>query len=222
MEERGKDLAEQFTQIDHDAAAAKEGNYLFDNLRRDSQTWDMGKFANFEGDARAYVSAIAHTFGINPVGMDQKLSDYQSFTKSAGMLLRTAVHDTSSRAAVQEYSLIGQTLPQPTTSAQGFGQIADQWQGLNDFRLAKQQFAQNYTGDPTKFSVDFNSKVSPTAFLLNRMAQSTTGQHDMQTMFANMAQDPNGRLLAKRMQQEYEYAKGAGLFQNLPPAGAPQ
>lgn len=219
LQERGKTLGEQFGKIDTDAAAARESNYLFDNLRNDSKTWEMGKFASIEGDARAYLSAIAHSFGIQPTGLDQKLADYQAFNKSSGMLLRSAVHETSSRAAVQEYQLIAETLPHPTTSQQGFGQIADQWQGLNDFRLAKQRYAQGYQGNPGDFNVDFNSKVSPTAFLLNRMSQTEQGQQDMQAMLARMQQSPSGRLTAKRMLQEYTYARDNSLFDGLPAPG---
>lgn len=220
MTERGHDLAEQFNQIDAQAAAAKEGNYLFDNLRNDSQAWQMGKFANWEGDARAWLSAAGHSFGLPDsvmAGLDKPLSDYQSFLKSSGSLLRTAVHETSSRAAVQEYNLIGETLPQPTTSAGAFSQIADQWQALNDFRLAKQQFAKGYLNHPNDFNTDWNGQVSPVSFLINRMSQSPQGQQDMQAMFANMGKTAEGRQQISHIQQQYRYARDAGLFSNLPP-----
>ena len=220
MTERGKDLGEQFQQIDHDAAAAKESNYLFDNLRNDSQTWQMGQFAPIEADARAWLSATAHSFGIESPGLDTPLADYQAFNKSSGMLLRTAVHDTSSRAAVQEFKLIGDSLPTPTTSAQGFGQVADQWQALNDFRLAKQQFARQYLGHPQDFNVEFNGQVSPTAFLINRMSQNPQGESDMQAMFGRMAQTATGRLAVTKMQQEWRFARDAHLFDGLPATGS--
>ena len=210
--ERGKSLAQQREKIDHDATAAKDTNYLFDNLRNDSRSWDMGKFANIEGQARQYLSAIAQTFGIAAPQLNEKLGDYEAFAKSSGMLLRTAVHDVSSRAAVQEYNLIAQTLPSPTSSRQGFLRVADQWQALNDYRIAKQQFAQNYTGSPSNFNVDFNSQVSPTAFLLNRMSQTPEGQHDMQTMIARMQETPEGRAQIERMNRAYQFAKQSGLF----------
>jgi hypothetical protein len=220
LTERGDHLAGQFEKIDSDAAAAKDSNYLFDNLRNDSQSWDMGKFADFEGEGRAWLSAAAHAAGIDSPGLDKPLADFQAFGKSSGMLLRAAVHDTSSRAAVQEYKLIGGSLPTPTTSAQGFGQIADQWQALNDFRLAKQKFAQNYLDKPEQFNMQFNSNVSPTAFLFNRMAQTPQGQADMQALLANMQKTPEGRLMAGRILQHYSYAKKAGLFDDLPPTGS--
>lgn len=219
---RGEHLGTQFKQIDDQAASAVESNYLYDNMRNDSRTWDMGKFANWEGNARAYISAMAQSLGIDAQSMNQKLADYQSFNKSAGMLLRTAVHDVSSRAAVQEYTMIGNTLPTPTTSDQAFGQIADQWQGLNDYRIAKQKFAQSFEGNPQDFNVAFNSSVSPTTFLLHRMEQTPQGQADAQAMFGRMAQTPEGRLMAKRMKQQYDYAKTHGLFDDLPPTGGAQ
>lgn len=215
LEQRGKDLAEQFHKIDADAAQAVQSNYLFDNLRNDSKSWEMGKFADFEGDARAYLSAIAHTFGIATPELDHKLADYQSFNKTAGSLLRTAVHDTSSRAAVQEYNLIGATLPQPTTSERGFAQIADQWQSLSDYQLAKQKFASGYEGDPQKLNVEFNSKFSPSAFLLNRMSQTPSGQQDMAAMVAQAQKTPEGRLTLKRMMQVYKNTRDSGYFEPI-------
>jgi hypothetical protein len=219
MHERGETIGQQFHGVDEAAAAAKDSNYLFDNMRQDAKTWDMGKFANIEGEGRAWLSAVAQSFGLHPTDLNEKLADFQAFNKSSGQLLRSAVHDTSSRAAVQEYRLIGDSLPQPTTSAQAFGQIADQWQGMNDFRLAKQQFMQSYKGKPEQFEVDFNSRVSPTAFMLNRMSQSPEGQQTMRGMVSRMQSTPEGKLALGRMLQGYTYAQQNGLFNDLPPIG---
>ena len=217
----GGELGAQFEKIDTDAAAAKDSNYLFDNLRNDSKSWQMGKFADFEGDARAWLSAVAGTFGIQTPELNDKLADYTAFNKSSGMLLRTAVHDTSSRAAVQEYSMIGKTLPVPTTPEEGFGQVADQWQGLNDFRLAKQKVKQGYMGNPQDFNVDFNSNVSPTAFMINRMMQTPVGQHNFQLMMDRMQSSPEGRQTITHIMKGYNYAKQNRLFDDLPPEVAP-
>jgi len=222
QEKRGSGLAEQFNQVDEAAAHAKESNYLFDNMRADSQTWDMNKFASWEGDARAYMKAIANSFGIKTPQMDQQIADFTAFNKSSGMLLREAVHETSSRAAVQEYNMIGNTLPNPTSTKEAFEQISAQWQGLNDFRLAKQQFASHYDGNPKDFNVNFNASLSPTSFMLNRLSQTPEGQQTMQGMLARAQQTPEGRLMAKRMLQQYQYAKSNGYFDSLPPMGSGQ
>lgn len=212
---RGKGFGEQFNQIDEAAAAAKDSNYMFDNMRRESQSWDMGKFADIEGDARGYLQGFAQIFGIKTPELDKKLADYQAFIKSSGQLLRDAVKSVSSRAAVQEYKLIGETLPQPTTSREGFGMVADQWQALNDLAVAKQRFAHQFQGNPQDFNVAFNSTMSPTAFLLNRMAQTPDGQRQMQAMVANMQGSPEGRSLLQRMMRQYGYAKANGYFDNI-------
>jgi len=230
--ERGTGLGMEFRETDESAEAAKDSNYLFDNMRRDSQTWDMGKFAPFEGEARAWLSAVGHSFdkydaqgnkigGLDLSRLDKPLADYQAFNKSSGQLLRAAVHDTSSRAALQEYKLIGESLPTPSTSQEAFGQVADQWQGLNDYRLAKQKFMQGYKTHPQDFESDFNQRVSPTSFMLNRMSQTPEGQQTLTRMLAKMQSTETGKIAAGKMLQDYRYAKSAGLFDDLPPMPAP-
>lgn len=220
LKERGESLGRQFEQIDEDAAAAVRSNFLFDNLRNDSRTWNMGKLANAAGEARAWLSAVAHAFNVDPSGIDQKLGDFQAFNKSSGILLREAVRKVSSRAAVQEYKMIGDTLPAPTTSERGFGQVADQWQALNDYEVAKQKFAHGYQGDPQNFNVEWNGKVSPTSFLLHRMTQTPGGQQDFSAMVARMQQTPEGKQTLAKMRRDYYFAQQQGLFDDLPPIGA--
>lgn len=224
MEGYGGDLSKQFEETDNKASSAVANNFLFDNLRRDSQTWQMGKFASIEGNARAWLSAAAHTVGVpedNPTFkslVDTPLADYQAFVKSSGSLLRTAVHETSPRASTQEYNMIEHTLPSPTSSAAAFNQVADQWQGINDYQIAKQTMQHGYLNHPQDFNTDFNANVTPHAFMLNRMAQSPQGQQDMDRMLRSMQETPEGRSTAASMLKGYEFAKSHNLFQNLPPS----
>jgi hypothetical protein len=223
LHERGQGLGEQFHGIDLAAQNAMNSNYLFDNMRRDSQTWQMGKFASWKNDALAYVQSIATSLGVPKpelAGLNRSLSDFQSFNKSAGMLLRQAVHETSSRAAVQEYRMIGSTLPTPENTAQAFSQIADQWQALNDYNIAKQKFSRGFLNNPEQMDPEWNKNVSPTAFLINRMMLTPNGQQDFLSASARMGQTPEGRSLLKGMMKEYFYAKQAGLFQGLDYSGA--
>lgn len=215
LEGRGESLAKQFGEIDTHATAAVEGNYLLDNMRRESQSWDMGKFASVEGEGRAYLSAFAHTLGIKAPELDSKLADFQAFQKSAGQITRVAVHETSSRAAAQEYQMIQSTLPSPNMSAQAFGQIADQMQGVYDYQIAKQRFAQQYQGKPGDMNIDWNKNVTPSAFMLNRMTQTPEGQQTLQEMLGKMGQTPQGRAVAARLQAEVRFAKTNGFFDNL-------
>lgn len=222
LKEYGKGLGESFDENNKQANAAMQNNFLFDNLRRDSQSWQQGKFADIEGSARNWLSAAGHTFGLTPENspvmksLDQKLGDYQAFVKSAGSLLRTAVHETSPRASTQEYNMIEHTLPQPTTSAQAFSQIADQWQGLNDYKIAKQTMQHEYLTHPQDFDTDFNKNVSPHVFMLNRMMQSDQGKQDLQRMLDTMRQTKEGQATATGLLNGYQYAQQHGLFNGLP------
>ena len=213
---RGEGLSERFNAVDTAAANAVNSNYLFDNMRRDLQTWQMGKFAEWKNDAKAYLQSIATSLGGDPKQMNLSLSDFQAFNKSAGMLLRQAVHETSSRAAVQEYRMIGSTLPTPENTAQAFGQIADQWQGLNDYNIAKQSFARRYLSNPEAMEPTWDQNVSSTAFLMRRMMQTQSGQQDFEAATARMAKTPEGRRILQGMFREYDYADSQGLFQGLP------
>lgn len=226
LQKRGADLAEQYQKIDSDAASAIDGNYLFDNLRQAGKGFTMDKFADIRSDAQQWGVTAGHLLGIsddNPTmkAMIDPAATYTDFVKGAGTLLRTAVHDVSSRAAVQEYNLISSTLPHPTTLSQGFNQVADQWQGVNDFRIAKQRFAQQYQGHPQDFNVDFNGQVSPVSFMLNRMSLTPEGQVNLTTMLGDMQKTAEGRAAAQHMLHQYSFAKSKGLFDGLPPTSAP-
>lgn len=216
---RGEDLAEQFQSIDTHAAAAIDGNYLLDNMRRESQSWDMGRFAEWKGEGKAYLQAFAQSLGIATPDLDKSLADYQAFVKSTGQITRAAVHETSSRAAAQEYQMIQSTLPSPEMSSQAFGQIADQMQGVYDYNLAKQKFAHAYTGDPNEMNIDFNKRLTPGAFMVNRMSQSPQGQQDLQVMISNMSKTPQGRARAQQLQNEVKYAQQNGYFDMIDYSG---
>jgi hypothetical protein len=215
QQKRGEDLAEQFQDIDTHASSAIDGNYLLENMRRESQSWDMNRFAEWKGAGKAYLQAISQSFGVATPDLDKSLADYQSFVKSTGQITRAAVHETSSRAAAQEYQMIQSTLPSPEMSSQAFSQIADQMQGVYDYNLAKQQFAHNYTGNPNDMNITWNKSVTPSAFMLNRMTQTPDGQQTLQAMLGKMSQTPEGRAVAARLQSEVRFAKTNGYFDNL-------
>ena len=56
QEKRGAELADDGARLDQNAANAKQNNILPDQMRRESASRDMVKFANFAGDGRAYAS----------------------------------------------------------------------------------------------------------------------------------------------------------------------
>ncbi len=216
---RGGELADQETKIEEEASNAKGDNFLIDQMRRESRSWDMGKFAPVEASARAYLQAIGTKFGVQMPELEGKLADYQAFQKNAGQLVRAAVREVSARAAVQEYQMIQDSMPSATSSFRGFNQVVDQMQSVADFKLAKQaalaQWKEKHPS-PEGFLIDFNSKVSPSAFFLKRLEQTPEGQEELKGMISNMQKNPTGRAMLGRMMRGYEYADQSGLFGALP------
>lgn len=216
---RAGKLAERFDQIDAEADAARDLNATFDNMRLTSQSWDLGKFAPFEGEARAWLKSVTQSFGAATPELDQKVADYTAFSALSKQLVAKIVRAQGAQTAVQEYRILEQAAPLPTNSREAFGLIADQWQSLNDYRIAKQRMAAKYEADNKQatFSRDFNEKVSPTSFLLNRMSQTPEGQRTMAAMIAKLQTTPEGKTALAKMRRDYAFAQKAELFDDLQP-----
>lgn len=209
--ERGKGLGEAGHEYDEQATAAVQSNFLLDQMRAESKTWAMGKFADFEGNARAYLQAAREKFGLPASPEDQqKLADFQAFNKNATQLTTQATRAVSSRAAFQEMQLIQHALPSPTMSEKGFNQVADQLQAVNDFSQAKAAEAQKWrtaNGSIEGFNVDFNKRLTPATFLVHRMDSDA-----LASMTAKLQTTPEGRATLRRLMGNMQYAQERGLF----------
>ncbi len=141
---------------------------------------------------------------------DQPVATAEEFNKNAGIILRGAVHDTSSRAAVQEYNLIGKTLPTQETSPMGTLRTLNEFQGLNDYIIAKNQaqgaWLQTHNNSAQGFETDWQKQVSPDAFLINRMAPQ-----DRQSTITQLQATPEGRANLKTLLGQIQYLKNTGL-----------
>ncbi len=214
LEKRGTELEDYGAQLDANATAAKQNNFLIDQMRRESASWEMGKFADHINDAKAYVSAFGHQFGLDTSGYDKTVGDFQAFNKNSMELVRAATRATSSRAAVQEMQMIQQALPSATMTRQGFGQIADQMQALNDYHVAKQQAAQLWRGQHggtlDQFEANWNGAMSPAAFWVYRMPAD-----QLRVVTAQLQKTPEGRAAVSRIMNEMQVAKTAGLLPDL-------
>jgi hypothetical protein len=209
--ERGNKLETFGEQLDKDAEAAQQNNFLLDNMRRESTTWNLGKFADVKNNALAYLQGFANTFGIPTTGMDQRIGDFQAFNKSGIELVRQAVRQTSARAAYQEFQIIAGALPNAEMSPKAFSQIADQMQGVGDYRIAMQSAAQSWrsthNGTLDGFQQAWNQSITPAAFLVHRMSGD-----DLATMTANLQKTAEGRGTLAKLQQEIATAQHLGLF----------
>lgn len=168
-----------------DSGAATQMNNIIDVMRRDLQTWQPGKFADVKMGLMSSLDSMGQSLGFKP---DQSVGDWQAFNKNAMELTRQAVRATSARAAAQEFTMIQKSLPGDTTSPQALGQVFDELQGVNDWKMAKANASANYTGNPAQFEKDWNNNVGVGVFMLNRMSQQ-----DATALAQNMNKTPAGQ-----------------------------
>jgi hypothetical protein len=101
-----------------------------------------------------------------------QVASYEDFVKNAGSLTRQAVKEVSSRAAVQEFNLIQNTLPNPDMSPIGLRRVQNELIGLSDYRIAKSQAQAQWEqqhggpGNVTGFETYFQRAASPYVFIV--------------------------------------------------------
>jgi hypothetical protein len=207
--DRNRDAAQQLATSAENAQAQ---NFTLDQMRRESQSWRMGKWSEVENAAYQYMKPIADKFGYT--GFDQSVADFEAFRKNAGTLTRQAVRETSPRAAAQEFILIQSQLPSADMSRGGFEQIANQFQAVNDYQIAKHQAAQAWRdqhGTMDGFEAQWNRAVTPSAFLVNRLAQ--TNPAELAALKANLEKSAGGRAALDSIKQQVRWAHQYGLDQ---------
>ena len=199
------------------AQASQRSNALLDQARIESQTWTSGAFADAKMTALKYADAIRQNvnslFGRDVLGApDQSVGNWEAFNKNMMENVRTAVRETSARAAVQEFNMIRQAQPNSEMSPQGTRQLFDELQGIGDWTQAKSQAAARLrTTDPgaaNQFEAEWNNNVSPQAFMLHRMSTP-----DFQALSAKLSQSAEGRQALGRWVDQMRFLDRHGFFQ---------
>ena len=190
-----------------DAKSAQGQQATLQNAMDQVPSFTTGPFAEHVQEAGRYLRLIDPKW-------DGQVASYEDFVKNSGALLRQAVHDVSSRAAVQEYNLIGKTLPGPDMSPQGLQRVFGQLMGLNDYKIAKAQAQQTWEaargGSVGGFETDWQKQVTPYAFMISRMAPQ-----DLQEMKAKLETTQEGRAQLSKIVDQLRYVKSTGLDQAL-------
>lgn len=202
-------LGKMPAQLSEKANNAKNMNFTLQQMRDESANWPfMGKGTEAAAEAAKYLKPFANAFGSTT--FDNFVGDFEAFKKNAGTLVRQAVKDVSSRAAVQEFQMIQDQLPSADMSRGGFNKIVDQFQAVNDYQIAKQRAAQNWrdkNGTLDKFDADWNKNVSPTAFLIQRMSPE-----QLTDVATKLQATPSGRQTLNSMKSQMRWANENGLF----------
>jgi hypothetical protein len=173
-------------------------------MKNEAGSFYQGPFA---GNVVQQASRILRM--ISP-GFDQQVASFEDFTKNAGQLTRSAVRETSSRAAVQEFKLIDEALPHPEMSPIGLQRVLNEYMGLNDFRIAKAQaqaaWEAQHNGTVAGFETDWQARVSPYAFVAMRMEPN-----DLTAMLSQVSRQKGGAQALGRLREQMNYIDQNGL-----------
>jgi hypothetical protein len=194
-------------QVITEANAAQQSRATLLNMQNETPEFYKGAGADkWQGLAR-YLRIIDPSW-------NGQVSGFEDFQKNAGALTRQAVKEVSSRAAVQEFNLIGNSLPNPEMSPIGLRRVQNEMIGLTDYRLAKAQAQQQWEqahggpGNVTGFETYFQRAASPYAFIVAKMAPD-----DRREMFAKLQGSADGQRELSRLGQQLTYLKQSGLAQ---------
>jgi hypothetical protein len=170
-----------------------------------------------QGPIAAQYQKMATYLRLIDPSWNGQVANYEDFVKNAGSLTRTAVHDTSSRAAAQEYTMINATLPSPEQSPNGLQMVTNELMGLNDYKTVKAQAQAKWEqkpgggiGNVSGFETDFQKNLSPYAFIMARMDPT-----DLKQMALRLQATPQGQQQLSTMRGQLQYIKANGLDQGL-------
>lgn len=203
-EGRGKALSDRMGEIDEHAEAAKQANFLLDQMKMEADNFRMGKWSDFENNSNKFLRLI------NPK-YDGTVGSFEAFTKNAITLTNEEVRQVSSRAAVQEYTAIQGAQPQPEMSPEGFKQIINQKLAINDYKLAKQTARDQWLEThrtPEGFETEFNKNVSPAVFLVSRL-----DEQQLVGMRNNLLKREGGEKIIGNLMKKLSYAKQNGFLE---------
>lgn len=203
----GDQLAKVLPDLTEKANNSRQANFTLQQMMDESHTWNMGKGGTALMQAQQYLKPIANAFG--STAFDRPVADFESFQKNAGTLVRQAVKEVSPRAAVQEFQMIQNQLPSADMSRQGFNQIVNQFQAVNNFNIAKQQAAQafrDHNGTMDGFETSWNKNITPTAFLVAGLPPDQLG-----ALKANLQRTPEGRATLQSITKQLKWAHDYNL-----------
>ncbi len=193
-----------------DAQKAAQSNSLIDTMRTEAQQFAQGGGVNADWrDIQSTMNNWSNLFGGSPF---PAVSNVEAFNKAAGQLVREAASTVSPRVGVQELQMVQKTLLSDDTSPQGFQKIADQLQGIADYRIAKSAAASQASGNPNAFEANWNAHVTPLAFIVNRMPTA-----DAQALAVQLNKTEQGKRTLNGIMGQMSYADQTGLFRSVQP-----
>lgn len=202
FEGQGKRFNEMRDGADKDGTAAVQHLAILDEMNAASQGFRMGAGANITATAQAWGKYL----GITSDQANAQLADYEQMRKQAITAGSSAITSVSNREAVQGQKMIWAAQPNPGMSPQGFRQVVDSLAAVDDYKIAKQQWARSQPLG-TNIDAEWNARVSPNAFWVHRMSTD-----DLKTVTAKLAQTQQGRTLLGNLSDQMKWAQQNGLM----------
>ena len=190
------------------ADAAQYQQATLNRMKDDTEYFYTGPGAELRGKMEAYLRLINPAF-------DKPVESREDFIKNAGALTRQATREASPRAAFQEMQFINSTLPNIEMSPKGLNAVISEYQGLNDYRIAKAKLQADWemehggVGHIEGFESDFAAKhpVTPYTFIIQRMSEDD--QNELIRKWQGTAQ---GQEQLKRFKTQLQFAAQKGLL----------
>lgn len=161
---------EEFNQYRQENEGASVQKVALRQLMQDAERVRTGAGADKEQAARKWLMAAGQLIpGLQ--GVAEKYSDpvaaFESINKNAGLIARTAIKQVGGTAA-SELDAISKSLVGTETSQKGIMVNASQLVGLETYKQARFNAAQQYqdaNGTLKGFAADFNTKAGPAAWV---------------------------------------------------------
>lgn len=130
----------------NEAELAKDQNTQIEAIRNAASTFGPGKFANVRGEFLNFLNSApgGAAFAESAFGKNwqQQLGSYQEGTKIGIQLQAAATRVLGAREAQQIFQWMGKSMPNLTMSAGGLEKVSSFMKGMNDYKIARAQMAQ--------------------------------------------------------------------------------
>jgi hypothetical protein len=221
----GGDLAAYKMKVDDEASSAVGINNQWDNIRAAAPNVTMGAGGSGIQTANTWLLSAADKLGIDASGLRKQVASGEDLNKNSIALVAAATKQASSNAAASEMQYLSKGQPSLDMSKGGFHMIADQMQGVQDYKIGKQAALQSWLqgneaagvkphATPDGFDTWYNQQTSPAAFAIGRMASTADGQARFKELVSGLQTTPEGQSALKGMLTHYKNAQKLGLFGN--------
>ncbi|WP_456305436.1 hypothetical protein, partial [Gluconacetobacter diazotrophicus] len=156
------------------------------NHEVDAGTWTPDKYSSVRLGLWKSLNALRSMAGMEPL---EGVGDQEAYVKNSVQLLGGFVHQYNPQGGAHVTEAMSSGIPNDTMSKSGIKAVNSELMGLNDWVIAKNNFAADYQGNAAQFQRDWNNVAGdPTPFIMSRMEKP-----QMDVFAAQMNRTKEGR-----------------------------